>query len=164
MEKHHGVRISDAAIVAAVNLSHRYIPSRQLPDKAVSLLDTASARVAISQSATPALIEDARVAIAAREAERSALVSDRDLGIEDSDRITAIDNDIAALKDKLTNLEADWAKEQALVKDIRSIREILSEPKEGDDPAARRAELRGKFDTLETVSYTHLTLPTILRV
>ena len=151
MEKHHGVRISDAAIVAAVNLSHRYIPSRQLPDKAVSLLDTASARVAISQSATPALIEDARVAITAREAEKSALVSDSDLGLKDSDRITAIDNDIAALKDKLTNLEADWAKEQELVKDIRSIREILSQPKEGEDPAARRAELRGKFDTLESI-------------
>ena len=83
MEKHHGVRISDAAIVAAVNLSHRYIPARQLPDKAVSLLDTASARVAISQSATPALIEDARVAIAAREAEKAALVSDSDLGVDD---------------------------------------------------------------------------------
>ena len=54
MEKHHKVRISDAAIVAAVNLSHRYIPARQLPDKAVSLLDTACARVAISQSAKPA--------------------------------------------------------------------------------------------------------------
>src|SRR5229473_4528427 len=75
MEKHHGVRISDAAIVAAVNLSHRYIPARQLPDKAVSLLDTAAARVAISQSATPALVQDARVAIVAREAERAALVS-----------------------------------------------------------------------------------------
>ena len=82
MEKHHGVRISDAAIVAAVNLSHRYIPARQLPDKAVSLLDTASARVAISQSATPAMIEDARVAIAAREAEKAALVSDGDLGVD----------------------------------------------------------------------------------
>ena len=80
MEKHHNVRISDAAIVAAVNLSHRYIPARQLPDKAVSLLDTACARVAISQCATPAMIEDARVAIAAREAEKAALVSDSDLG------------------------------------------------------------------------------------
>src|SRR6516162_6099908 len=67
MEKHHNVRISDAAIVAAVNLSHRYIPSRQLPDKAVSLLDTASARVAISQSAVPAMIEDVSASIAARE-------------------------------------------------------------------------------------------------
>ncbi|MGL3209102.1 type VI secretion system ATPase TssH [Bradyrhizobium sp. BR 1433] len=151
MEKHHGVRISDAAIVTAVNLSHRYIPSRQLPDKAVSLLDTASARVAISQSATPALIEDARVAIAAREAERSALVSDGDLGDENSERITAIDGDIAALKAKLTGLEADWAKEQELVKDIRSIREILSE--NGDeDRATKRVELRGKFETLEGIN------------
>jgi type VI secretion system protein VasG len=152
MEKHHGVRISDAAIVAAVNLSHRYIPSRQLPDKAVSLLDTASARVAISQSATPALIEDARVAITAREAEKSALVSDRDLGIEDGERTAAIDSDIAALKEKLTALEADWAKEQELVKDIRSIRDILSEPKEDQDPDAKRAELRGKFETLEGIN------------
>ena len=101
MEKHHKVRISDAAIVAAVQLSSRYIPARQLPDKAVSLLDTASARVAISQSATPAMIEDARVAITAREAEKAALVSDSDLGVDDKERIAAIDTEIAALKDKL---------------------------------------------------------------
>ncbi len=133
MEKHHGVRISDAAIVAAVNLSHRYIPARQLPDKAVSLLDTAAARVAISQSATPARIEDARVAIAAREAEKAALVSDSDLGADDAERIAALDAEIAALKEKLAGLEAEWATEQALVGEIRSIREILAEPKEADE-------------------------------
>jgi type VI secretion system protein VasG len=152
MEKHHGVRISEAAIVAAVNLSHRYIPARQLPDKAVSLLDTAAARVAISQSATPALIEDARVAIAAREAEKAALVSDSDLGIDDADRMTALDTDIAALKDKLAALESEWADEQAMVNDIRSLRKILAEPKQGDDAAAKRAELRGKFDALEGIA------------
>ena len=151
MEKHHGVRISDAAIVAAVNLSHRYIPARQLPDKAVSLLDTAAARVAISQSATPALIEDARVAIAAREAERAALVSDSDLGVEDADRMTTLDADIVALKDKLVALESEWAAEQALVTDIRSIRQILAE-KQGNDTSSRRAELRGKFDALEGIA------------
>src|SRR3954463_2493765 len=140
MEKHHKVRISDAAIVAAVNLSSRYIPARQLPDKAVSLLDTAAARVAISQSATPALIEDTRVAISAREAERSALVSDSDLGVDDQEQIAEIDADIAALKDKLAALETEWASEQAIVEEIRSIRQILAEPKEGDDPEAKRAE------------------------
>ncbi|HMH61985.1 MAG TPA: type VI secretion system ATPase TssH [Bradyrhizobium sp.] len=152
MEKHHGVRISDAAIVAAVNLSHRYIPARQLPDKAVSLLDTAAARVAISQSATPALIEDARVAIVAREAERAALVSDSDLGVDDADRITTLDADIAALKEKLSGLEAEWASEQALVNDIRGIRKILAEPQQGDETTAKRAELRGKFDALEGIT------------
>jgi type VI secretion system protein VasG len=108
--------------------------------------------VAISQSATPALIEDTRVAITAREAEKSALVSDRDLGIEDGERFATIDSDIAALKEKLTALEADWAKEQELVKDIRSIRDILSEPKEDQDSDAKRAELRGKFETLEGIN------------
>ena len=152
MEKHHSVRISDAAIVAAVNLSHRYIPARQLPDKAVSLLDTAAARVAISQSATPALIEDARVAIVAREAERAALVSDSDLGVDDADRITTLDADIAALKEKLSGLEAEWASEQALVNDIRGIRKILAEPQQGDETTAKRAELRGKFDALEGIT------------
>jgi type VI secretion system protein VasG len=152
MEKHHGVRISEAAIVAAVKLSHRYIPARQLPDKAVSLLDTAAARVAISQSATPALIEDARVAIAAREAEKAAVVSDSDLGVDDADRMAALDADITTLKDKLAALESEWVAEQALVNDIRSIREILAEPRQGDDTTEKRAELRGKFDALEGIA------------
>ena len=152
MEKHHGVKISDAAIVAAVNLSHRYIPARQLPDKAVSLLDTAAARVAISQSATPALIEDARVAIAAREAEKAALVSDSDLGVDDADRITALDAEVATLKDKLAALESEWSSEQTLVNEIRTIRDILAEPEQNDNTAARRAELREKFDTLEGIA------------
>jgi len=152
MEKHHGVRISDAAIVAAVNLSHRYIPARQLPDKAVSLLDTAAARVAISQSTTPALIEDARVAIVARQAERAAWVSDADLGNEDADHMTSLDADIVALKEKLTGLETEWAAEQALVNDIRSIRKILAEAKDGEDATAKRIELRGKFNDLEGIT------------
>src|SRR4051794_3722357 len=126
MEKHHKVRISDAAIVAAVNLSSRYIPARQLPDKAVSLLDTASARVAISQSATPAMIEDARVAIAARESEKAALVSDGDLGTASNERLGEIDSEIAALKDKLAALQIEWDTEQKLVTEIRSLRDILN--------------------------------------
>src|SRR6202041_3244036 len=73
MEKHHKVRVSDPAIVCAVQFSHRYIPARQLPGKAVSLLDTACARVAISQNAKPAAVEDAQVHIAALEQEREAL-------------------------------------------------------------------------------------------
>src|SRR6187401_1166323 len=73
MEKHHGVRIADEALVAAVTFSQRYIPARQLPDKAVSLLDTACARVAISQSAQPAAIEDTKVAMAGLEREATAL-------------------------------------------------------------------------------------------
>jgi len=151
MEKHHNVRISDAAIAAAVNLSHRYIPSRQLPDKAVSLLDTASARVAISQSATPGLIADLNATIAAREAERSALLGNADLGIADSTRIAAIRDDTAALRERLSDLKAAWAAEQELLFDIRRLREMLSKPDDEDDPAAGRAELRAKVEQLESI-------------
>src|SRR5262245_3383364 len=177
MEKHHKVRITDAAIVAAVTLSSRYIPARQLPDKAVSLLDTASARVAISQSATQAMLEDARDAIAAREAEKAALITDSDLGVDEKDRITEIDTEIAELKQKLDGLESEWATEKALVDEIRSLRDILNPPKDkakeapaaaaataNQEPpaspvtdaatpppnvAAAREQIRDKFKTLE---------------
>ena len=139
MEKHHKVRISDAAIVAAVNLSQRYIPARQLPDKAVSLLDTASARVAISQSSVPAMIEDAKTAIDAREKEKAALESDSDLGAHAHDRIGDIDREIATLKETLAGLESEWATENKLVTEIRSLRDILNPPKHGDGTAKPQA-------------------------
>lgn len=125
MEKHHKVRISEAAIAAAVNLSHRYIPARQLPDKAVSLLDTAAARVAISQSAVPAMVADARALIAARESEKASLVNDQELGARDQVRLDAIDTEIAVLKEKLAVLDSEWEAEKRLVGEIRSLRDIL---------------------------------------
>ena len=170
MEKHHKVRISDAAIVAAVQLSSRYIPARQLPDKAVSLLDTACARVAISQTATPAAIEDARVAIAALEKEKIALIADKDLGDATDERLGKIEEESAALKAKLEKLEADWASELAIVEEITLLRGKLGEkaaaeaaPADGEasaeaapaeapaDPEATRASLREKFDALGAI-------------
>src|SRR5262249_25187170 len=170
MEKHHKVRISDAAIVAAVALSSRYIPARQLPDKAVSLLDTASARVAISQSATPATIEDTRVAIAARETEKAALQSDSELGDEVVERIVEIDNEVAEWRKKLANLKTDWAEEKKIVSEIKNLQEILLPQKlakgkeeqtdnlrppvasngSPTNPTEVRQQLRQKFDALET--------------
>src|SRR5580658_1978780 len=82
MEKHHKVRISDAAIEAAVRLSHRYIPARQLPDKAVSLLDTASARVAVSQHAVPPPVDDCRRRIQALETELDIIGRETAIGID----------------------------------------------------------------------------------
>ncbi len=168
MEKHHGVRISDAAVVAAVNLSHRYIPARQLPDKAVSLLDTASARVAISQTAAPAAIADARAAIRAKESERSAQEADRDLGLEDTDRIASLSEEITALRAQLDGLEATWTAETALVAEIRTLRAALQAetaepgPEGGAPPGpatteaaeaaeARRAALRDKAAALGAI-------------
>jgi type VI secretion system protein VasG len=128
MEKHHKVRVTDQAIVAAVNFSHRYIPARQLPDKAVSLLDTACARVAISQHAKPAAVEDAEVAIAALEAEKQSLARERDLGDADEARIGEIDAALAKRREGLAAVEADWAKERALVEEILALRDKLGAP------------------------------------
>lgn len=140
MEKHHKVRISDAAIVAAVSLSHRYIPARQLPDKAVSLLDTACARVAISQSATPAAIEDARVAISALEQEKAALTADADLGTDSAKRLGEIEAEIAAKQEKLGSLETAWESELAMVEEIKALRAKLGEKA----PAEAKSEPAGQ--------------------
>ena len=128
MEKHHKVRISDAAIVAAVKLSSRYIPSRQLPDKAVSLLDTASARVAISQNAIPAMIEDVTSQISARESEKAALIEDSDIGVEAQQRIDAIDAEVETLKQKLATFDEKWASQKKLVGEIGGLRQKLAPP------------------------------------
>jgi type VI secretion system protein VasG len=126
MEKHHKVRVTDEAIVAAVNLSNRYIPARQLPDKAVSLLDTACARVAISQNAKPAAVEDAEVEIASLEGEKVSLVRERDLGAAKEDRVAEIDAKLANAHQKLVALKADWERERALVEEVLALREAIA--------------------------------------
>ncbi|WP_102224487.1 type VI secretion system ATPase TssH [Acidimangrovimonas sediminis] len=126
MEAHHRVRISDEAIVAAVTLSARYIPARQLPDKAVSLLDTAAARVAISQATTPATLEDTRARIAALNTERVAKERQADLGEVNAARIDEIDEALATEEATLAMLEADYAAEKALVDEIIEMRAALA--------------------------------------
>ena len=167
MEKHHGVRISDAAIVAAVNLSSRYIPARQLPDKAVSLLDTACARVAISQNAVPAALADARAKTAALQAEKAALLADADLGATNEERIGAIEAELAALEADAGELEADWTKERALMAEISALRAKLAE---GGDNAETRAALGEKLGALSGVEaqkrmvYAHVDAPAVAAV
>ena len=141
MEKHHKVRIKDEAIVAAVNFSNRYIPARQLPDKAVSLLDTACARVAISQHAKPAGIEDEEVAIAALEAEKTSLARERDLGAAREDRIAEIEAKVAQHRQALEAVKADFERERALVEEVLALRAKLAgetvEDREGEQTVLR---------------------------
>jgi type VI secretion system protein VasG len=125
MEAHHGVKVADEAIVAAAALSARYIPARQLPDKAVSLLDTACARVAISQVAVPAAVEDTRKLIEAREIEKASKESERSLGTADEARIAELEVELVTLRGKLADLEGEWEKERALVQEIQELRRQL---------------------------------------
>jgi type VI secretion system protein VasG len=141
MEKHHKVRISDEAVVAAVHLSSRYIPARQLPDKAVSLLDTACARVAISQSTTPAAIADLKAKIEGLNKELVAQEREEDIGRSDAERIAELKEQIAETETKLQAQEAEFGKEKAIVDEIMALRARRSRPLTPDakDPMQDRA-------------------------
>ena len=125
MEKHHRVQILDEALEAAVKLSHRYIPARQLPDKAVSLLDTACARVAISQHAVPPEVDDTRKRIAALETELAIIGREKTVGVEVAERETLANEKLATQKARLEKLEADWQAEKELVEQILALRARL---------------------------------------
>jgi type VI secretion system protein VasG len=125
LEKHHKVQLMDEAIEAAVRLSHRYIPARQLPDKAVSLLDTACARVAISQHAVPPEVEDCRRRIEALENELAIIGREAAVGEETAERKTEVDAKLEVDRTQLTALEARWVEEKDLVTRILDIRAKL---------------------------------------
>jgi type VI secretion system protein VasG len=125
LEKHHRVQVLDEAIEAAVRLSHRYIPARQLPDKSVSLLDTASARVAVSQHAVPAEVDDCRKAISALETELELIGREAAVGVKTEARHAAASEKLAARKEQLFGLEKRWTTEKDLVEKILAIRSKL---------------------------------------
>jgi len=125
MEKHHQVQILDEALEAAVKLSHRYIPARQLPDKSVSLLDTACARVAVSLHATPAEVDDSRKRIESLETELQIIGREKAIGIEVAEREQAVNADLAAERDRLGDLEGRWGQEKALVDELLALRAKL---------------------------------------
>ncbi|RRH97406.1 type VI secretion system ATPase TssH [Mesorhizobium tamadayense] len=125
LEQHHKVQILDEAIEAAVALSHRYIPARQLPDKAVSLLDTACARVAISQHATPAEVEDILRRRQALEVERGIIGREAAIGIDVADRQARVEAGLAETETTLAAAQARWDREKALVSEILDLRARL---------------------------------------
>ncbi|RTD91343.1 type VI secretion system ATPase TssH [Variovorax atrisoli] len=126
LEKHHGVLILDAALEAAVSLSHRYIPARQLPDKAVSLLDTACARVALSQHALPAAIEDLQRRIEVLGIESGIAEREAAIGVGEPQRVEDIAAQVAQAKAELEVLEKRRVEESALVERIVALRKQLS--------------------------------------
>ncbi|MFU9137166.1 type VI secretion system ATPase TssH [Erwinia tasmaniensis] len=125
LEKHHRVLLLDEAVAAAVTLSHRYIPARQLPDKAVALLDTACARVAVSQSAQPPQLEDCLHRIHALEIEKEIAGREARVAIGDATRVASLDAQLAELATQRDQLTARWQQEQGLVDEIIALRAQL---------------------------------------
>ncbi len=122
MEKHHRVQILDEALEAAVKLSHRYIPDRQLPDKSVSLLDTACARVAVSHHATPAHVEDCQRRLEALQTEIGIIGREAAIGFDTIERERAAKEAIGVETERLAGLQQLWKQEKVLVDEILSLR------------------------------------------
>lgn len=137
LEKHHGLRVLDEAIQDAVRLSHRYITGRQLPDKSVSLLDTACARVAIGQGATPPPIEDLRRRIDNLKVQLGVLAREAALGAPHQEKIAQLTAAKADAEAELAQLEARWQREAALVNRIRELRAQLEAHADAESTAAR---------------------------
>jgi type VI secretion system protein VasG len=125
LEQHHAIRILDNALEAAVRLSRRYVPGRQLPDKAVSLLDTACARVSAAQNATPPVIEDCRRLISVIEYEVNALERERAGGASHEDRLAALFDQLATAEMRLADLEDRWKEERRLLQDTARVRRSM---------------------------------------
>jgi type VI secretion system protein VasG len=127
LEAHHRVQILDEALEAAVRLSHRYIPARQLPDKAVSLMDTACARVAVSQHATPPEVEDRQRRIETLDTELEIIEREAAIGIDVGSRRAKAQEQLDAAKAGLAELDKRWKAEQELVTKILGLRAKLRE-------------------------------------
>ena len=125
MEQHHRVQILDEGIDASVRLSNRYIPARQLPDKSVSLLDTACARVAVSQFATPAEVEDSQRRIEALETELDIIHREEAIGIDGTEREEEINAILGEERERQAGLQEKWDKEKDVVDRILEMRATL---------------------------------------
>jgi len=158
LESHHGVPILDEAVVESVRLSHRYIPGRQLPDKAVSLIDTAAARVAVSQAATPAVLEDCQRQLDAIATALRILEREVETGADHAERIGELERQAETLSARREALDTRWKAESKLVGEIRETRRRLTPETPPAAPAGElispptpeeRDRLRERMKTLE---------------
>lgn len=136
MAKHHQVLILDEALRAAVTLSRRYLPTRQLPDKAVSLLDTAAARVAFSQSSEPAEVEDIRRSIDSIDAEITVLENEEKVGMDRQAALASLREKKEELLRRQTARLADWEAEKTLVSRVAELRQSLSDGSASEEESA----------------------------
>jgi ATP-dependent Clp protease ATP-binding subunit ClpB len=154
-EVHHGVKITDAAIVAAATLSHRYITDRFLPDKAIDLIDEAASRLRIELTSMPQEIDELQRRMTQLQIEKQALSKEKDPNSRN--RLKAIDSEIAELQEKIAGLKAQWESERAVINQINSLKAKFEETRD----AASRAEREGNLSRAAELQYG--TLPQLQR-
>jgi type VI secretion system protein VasG len=158
LEKHHNVRILDDGVFAAVRLSHRYLPDRQLPDKAVSVLDTACARLALGQNSTPAALEDALRTLDDLAVQERVLLREVAVGADHTERLSELASRRLDTETRLGALQERWDRERELVGRVRKLRETLEAragsngvQADGDfaEERAQLAELQAELTALQ---------------
>ncbi len=149
LEKHHNVMITDDALLGAVRLSHRYLTARQLPDKSVSVLDTACARVAIGQNTSPPAIEEATRLVGQIEREMKILQRENLIGHDHSERIQALEKEKEATQSRLDELNKQWQKEMAVATRIRDLRQEIQEIHEKDPSSSELIQKQEQLKGLE---------------
>ncbi|WP_312491957.1 type VI secretion system ATPase TssH [Pseudomonas cremoris] len=149
LQDHHQVHILDSALEAAVRLSNRNIPARQLPDKAVSLIDTACARVAISLHATPAEVDDSRRRIDSLETELTIIERETAIGVDTLSRRASVQALLASERQRLDEVEGRWNNELALVEQIQHLRRQLAEATDCADGLAQLRQLQDQLAALQ---------------
>jgi ATP-dependent Clp protease ATP-binding subunit ClpB len=152
-EVHHGVRITDSALVAAATLSHRYITDRFLPDKAIDLIDEAASRLKIEIDSLPTEIDEVQRRIMQHEIEREALKKEKDKS--SLERLERLNREIAELNEKLAGMKAHWQKEKEHIQKISRINEQIEQTKMEIEQAQRRGDL-GKAAELKYGVLTNL--------
>ena len=149
LEKHHDLRILDQSVNAAVKLSHRYLAGRQLPDKAVSVLDTACARLALGQNATPPAIEDAIRRLDDLAVQKRILERESAVGADHRERLEQIASEASVLEGKLAAMRERWEKERDLVSKIRELRIELETAAASKSATANSADGNGKVPAID---------------
>ena len=137
-EVHHGVRITDAAIVAAATLSNRYITDRFLPDKAIDLMDEAASRLRMQVDSKPENLDELDRRIVQLKIEREALKKETDKASKD--RLQTLEHDLAELEEKSATLTAKWKEEKKSVSDVQSLKEQLDRARAEVEIAQRKGD------------------------
>ena len=138
-EVHHGVRIKDSSIVAAANLSDRYIADRFLPDKAIDLIDECASKLRIEIDSMPREIDEIQRKITQAEIEREALKKESDPASRQ--RLLKLESDLSALSEELTAMKAHWQNEKLMIQSIRSTKEALEQLHVEEQQAERQGDL-----------------------
>ncbi|HWI27254.1 MAG TPA: type VI secretion system ATPase TssH [Stellaceae bacterium] len=159
LERHHGVRILEEAVGEAVRLSHRYIAGRQLPDKAVSLLDTAAARVAIAQSSQPPALQDAIRRCETLAAEIELLSREKVAGLDHAERIERLAEELGQGEERRDRLSARWEQERETVRRIAGLEREIEKAPPGKDIDALLGTLGGVRLELEAIQEGEAMVP-----